>query len=249
MLPRERLQVIKEIVRKEKKVYVSKLSKEFNVTEETIRTDLDKLEKQGMLTRSYGGAILSDEERSDNKSFVGILEENEKYIAKKAVELIKECTTIIADCSQVTLEVLKLVRDRRDLTVITNSIEALIELNQSNLNIISTGGIVNAKGQSLQGGITQEVIKKYNVDIALINCSGIHMNKGILDQNETEVEIKRGMIRQAKKVVLLADSIKFNKISLVKLFGYEDIHHIVTDNKPKEEWMNIFQSHNIEVIY
>ncbi|EHI99216.1 transcriptional regulator, DeoR family [Clostridium sp. DL-VIII] len=252
MLPIERLETIKEIARKEKKIYVSKLSQKFNVAEETIRRDLDKLEKQGILTRSHGGANLRVEERSNNKSFVTILEgnsENEKYIAKKTVELIREYSTIIADCSKIVLEVLRMVRDRDDLTVITNSIEVLKELNQSNLNIISTGGIVNSKGQSLQGNITQKSIGSYNVDIALINCSGIDINKGVLDLNETEVEIKRRMIRQAKKIALLADSIKFDKISLEKLLDYEDIDYIVTDTKPKGEWMNLFQSHNIEVNY
>lgn len=252
MLPRERLELIKEIATKEKKVYVSKLSKKFKMTEETIRRDLDKLEKQGILTRSYGGAILNGEKINRDIPLYNKLEKNIesiKHIAKRAVDFIKEGSTIVADNSSTTLEVLKLIKNKDDVTVITNSIEVLQELSQSNLNIISTGGNVNAKVQSLQGRMTQDVIKNYNVDIALVNCNGIDINKGIMDSNETEAEIKRIMIRQAKKVVLLADKTRIGINSLIKLFDYEDIDYIVTDIEPREEWMKLFELYNIEIIY
>lgn len=252
MLPRERLEIIKQIAREDKRVYVTRLSKKFNVTEETIRRDLDKLENLGIVTRSYGGAILNIENTNENRFFHGKLGENlenEKYIVEKAAEIIKEGSTIIADSSILALKVLKFVRDRQDLTVVTNSVEVLKELSQTNLNLISTGGIVNKNGQSLQGSIAQEVIKNYNVDIAFINCSGIDLNKGILDLDETEAEIKKKMIRQAKEVVLLADNTKFDKRSLVKLFEYDEIDCIVTNEEPKEEWMKLFKSHNIKVIH
>jgi len=252
MLPRERLEIIKEMVLKEKKVYVSKLSEKFDVTEETIRRDLEKLESQGIVTRSYGGAILNAEKTNEDIPFYKRSKTNidsKKYIASKAIEFIKEGSTIVADCSSTALEALKMIKDRKDVTVITNSVEVLQELNQSELNIISTGGGLKQRSLSLQGPITQNTIGKYNVDIAFVSCKGLDLEKGILDSNEAEAEIKRAMIKQSNKVILLVDHTKYNKTSFVKLFEYDNIDYLITDSEPKEEWMNLFRSYSIEVIY
>jgi len=252
MLPIERLEIIKRIALAEKKLYVSKLSEKFDVTEETIRRDLEKLEQQGIVTRSYGGAILNTEKTNEDIPFYKRSKtniEDKIYIASKAVEFIKEDSTIVADCSSTVLEILKLIKDRNDVTVITNSVEVLSELNQSELNIISTGGGIKQRSLSLQGPITHSTIKKYSVDIAFVSCKGMDIKKGILDSNEEEAEIKRTMIEQASKVILLIDHSKYDKTSFVKLFDYENIDYIITDQKPREEWLEILHSYNIEVIY
>ncbi len=252
MLPRERLEIIRDIALKEKKVYVAQLSEKFDVTEETIRRDLEKLELKGILTRSYGGAILNAEKTNEDIPFYKRSKtniESKQYIAAKATEFIKGGNTIVADCSSTSLEVLKLLKTRSDVTVITNSVEVIQELNQSDLNIISTGGALSRKSLSLQGSITQNAIKKYNVDIALLSCKGLDINKGILDSNEAEAEIKRTMIQQANKVILLIDSTKYDKTAFVKLFDYENVDYIITDKQPREDWLELLHSHNIEVIY
>lgn len=252
MLPRERLEIIKEIALREKKVYVSKLSEKFDVTEETIRRDLEKLEQQGLVTRSYGGAILNVEKTNEDIPFYKRAKTNieiKQLIAEKAAGFIKEGSTIAADCSSTALEVLKLFKNRRDITVITNSVEVIGELNNSEINIILTGGSLHKKSLSLQGSITQSTLKNYNVDIAFVSCKGIDIDKGILDSNEAEAEIKRTMIKQANKVILLVDHTKYDKTAFVKLFDYENVDYVITDEEPREDWMNLFHSNNIEVIY
>ncbi len=252
MLSRERLEIIKQIALTEKKIYVSNLSEKFNVTEETIRRDLEKLELQGIVTRSYGGAMLNAEKTNEDIPFYKRSKtniKNKQYIASKTIEFIKEGSTIVADCSSTVLEVLKAIKTRSDVTVITNSVEVLQELNQSDLNIISTGGGVKQRSLSLQGAITQNTIKKYNLDIALVSCKGMDINKGILDSNEAEAEIKRIMIKQSNKVILLVDHTKYDKTSFVKLFDYEGIDYIITDEKPRDEWVELLHSYGIEIIY
>lgn len=251
MLSRERLEIIKQTALMEKKLYVSKLSEKFDVTEETIRRDLEKLELQGIVTRSYGGAILNTKKTNEDIPFYKRSKtniENKKYIATKAIEFIKEGSTIVADSSSTVLEVLKSIATRSDVTVITNSVEVLQELNQSELNIISTGGAIKQRSLSLQGPITQSTIKKYNVDIALVSCKGMDINKGILDSNEAEAEIKRAMIKQSNKVILLIDHTKYDKTAFVKLFDYEGIDYIITDEMPRQEWVELLHSYNIEII-
>jgi len=252
MMPRERLEIIKQIALEEKIVYVSKLSEKFSVSEETIRRDLDKLAKQDILTRSHGGAVINIENYNKEQCFYKLPNdnvENKKYITEKVINFIKEGSTIVADSSSTVLEALKLMKNRADVTVVSNSISMFQELSESRLNFISTGGNVNSKSLSFQGATTKDAIRKYNVDIALVGCKGMYFDRGISDLNEAEVEIKRTMINQANKVILLVDHTKYDKSSLVKLFDYEDIDYIITDKEPRNEWMRLLRSRNIEVIY
>jgi Transcriptional regulators of sugar metabolism len=252
MLPRERLDIIKQIVGEEKKVYVSKLSEKFDVTEETIRRDLEKLEVEGVVTRTYGGAILNTENISDRVPFYKRSKtnmESKQSIARKALDLIENRVTIVMDSSSTVMEVMKLIKDRSDVTMITNSAEALQELNQSEITILSTGGIFNKSSLSLQGVLAKNTIKNYNFNIAIVSCKGMDINKGILDSNEEEAEIKKLMIEQADRVILLVDHTKFDKVSFVKLCDYEDVDYVITDEEPSKEWMELFRSHSIEVIF
>jgi len=252
MLPIERLEIIKQIALREKKLYVSKLSEKFNITEETIRRDLEKLEQQGIVTRSYGGAILNTEKTNEDIPFFNRSKTNIKekiYITGKALQFIKEDSTIMADCSSTVFEILKSIKTRGDVSVITNSVEVLSELNQSELNIISTGGCINQRSLSFQGPITLSTIKKYSVDIAFVSCKGMDIKKGILDSNEAEAEIKRAMIKQANTVIMLIDHNKYDKTSFVKLIDFEDIDYIITDKKPREEWLELFQLYKLKIIY
>lgn len=252
MLPRERIETIKEIVIKDKKVYVSKLSKKFEVTEETIRRDLEKLENEGVVTRTYGGAILNMDKNSEDIPFIKRAKtnlDNKRNIALKVVDMFKSGTTLGCDSSSTVAEVIKAVKNRGDITIITNSVEVLEQLSLSNLNILSTGGVFNTNSLSLQGALAKKALQEYNVDFALVSCKGVDINKGILDSNEAEAELKRIMIKQAQKVILLIDNSKFDKSSFVKLFDYEDVDYIVTDVKPEQRWIDFLEKRNIKIIY
>ena len=252
MATKERLDSIEEMVISEKKVTVSKLSEKFDVTEETIRRDLEKLEEKGLIVRTYGGAILNIENKSEGIPFykrAGINLESKQFIALKALEFIKRGTTLITDSSSTVIEVLKLIKDRTDLTIITNSIEALHELNQSDLNILSTGGAFNKNSLSLQGLVAKNTIKNYHVEIALVSCKGMDKINGIMDSSDEEAEIKKQMIEQANIVILLIDHTKFDKTSLVKLFNFSDIDYIITDVEPRAEWIEFLNSSNIKILY
>lgn len=252
MLPRERIETIKEIVIKDKKVYVSKLSEKFQVTEETIRRDLEKLENEGVVTRTYGGAILNMEKNNEDIPFIKRAKTNldkKRNIALKVINMFRSGTTLVCDSSSTVAEVIKSVRDRGDITLITNSVEVLQELNSSNINILLTGGVFNTNSLSLQGALAKRAIKEYNVDFALVSCKGIDMEKGILESNEPEAELKRIMIKQANKVILLIDNSKFDKTSFVKLFDFADIDYIVTDVKPEDKWLDFLEKQNVTVIY
>ncbi|HFR0724806.1 TPA: DeoR/GlpR family DNA-binding transcription regulator, partial [Shigella flexneri] len=208
MAAKDRIQAIKQMVANDKKVTVSNLSGIFQVTEETIRRDLEKLEDEGFLTRTYGGAVLNTAVLTENIHFykrASSFYEEKLLIARKALPFIDNKTTMAADSSSTVMELLKLLQDRSDLTLLTNSAEAIHVLAQSEIKVVSTGGELNKNTLSLQGRITKEIISRYHVDIMVMSCKGLDINSGALDSNEAEAEIKKTMIRQATEVALLVD--------------------------------------------
>lgn len=252
MAARDRINLIKQLLLNEKRVSVSDLSQKFSVTEETIRRDLDKLESQGVLNRTYGGAVLNIEETVSNIPFYKRAEsslEEKQDIAIKANRLLRTVNTMFADSSTTVMETLKLLKKRDDLTIVTNSSEALKELIVADVNVISTGGQLNKRSLSLQGELTEKAIENYNVDMAVISCKGLDILTGATDTNEGEASLKKCMIKQANEVMLLIDHTKFSKKAFVHLLELNDIDHVVTDIEPSSEWLEYLNSNNIQIHY
>ncbi len=251
-MSKDRLAFIKQTIQSAKKVSVSELSMQYSVTEETIRRDLDKLEAEGVVTRIHGGAIWNADIQKDNIHFYKRLTENLKEkqaIANKAAGLLEGRNTIITDSSTTVMEALKMIPDGREVTIVTNSTEVFREFQQSSLHIISTGGEFNKKSLSLQGQLAKTNIAKYNVDLALISCRGLSVEKGVLDSNEAEAEIKMRMLKQAGEVALLADHSKFDQTAFVCLIDLKSVNYIVTDQKPGDGWIRYCAENGIQLIY
>lgn len=252
MSSRERQMVIRQNVQSLKKISVAELSRQCNVTEETIRRDLDKLELEGVITRVHGGAIWNEGVRKEGIHFYRRMTKHLKEkqeIAWKTSALLEEKSAIIADSSTTVMEALKLLPDNAELTVVTNSTEVFHEFQHSAFNIISTGGEFNKKSLSLQGQLAKSNIVKYNVELALISCKSLNMEKGVQDSNEDEAEIKKLMLEQAEKVALLVDSSKFDQTAFVSLIDLDSVNYIVTDKKPSDVWIQFCDGHGIELIY
>ncbi|KWX87559.1 DeoR family transcriptional regulator, partial [Paenibacillus riograndensis] len=225
MLAAERRKKIIDLVHQDKRVLVSDLSRMFEVTEETIRRDLEKLEKDGILSRTYGGAMLNRHTNED-LPFVtrnALNTDMKRNIALKALDLINDGDTLMVDPSSTAFEFLKLLGNKNNLTVITNSINILHEFASSGMNIISSGGSLRHRSLSLVGPVAHDTIRRYNVDTAVISCKGIDMERGVTDSNEPECELKKYMLRQAQKVVLLADHTKFDKTAFTRLVELSSI--------------------------
>ena len=251
MLGIERRRKIMERLNQDNKVYVADLSKFFNVTEETIRRDLEKLENQDLLRRSYGGAVLN-EHTSEDLSFVKrttINSEDKEIIAEKAAALIGDGDTIMVDSSTTCLTLLQHLKQKKNLTIITNSIRLVNDFVNSPFTMISSGGILRAHSFALTGGTACATLKKYYVDIAIISCKGIDREKGLMESNEEESEIKQIMIGQAKKSILLADHSKFSKTAFIKTCDFDALSAIVTDVDPGSNWTEFLAKQNIKLVF
>ncbi len=251
MLGMERRQKIVEFIQKDRKVYVANLSQIFNVTEETIRRDLEKLENGNMLTRTYGGAVLNQHTNEDlpfpkRKS---TNRELKQRIALKAAELINDGDTIMMDTSSTCLELMEALHDKKGLTIITNSIKIPYEFVSSPFNIISTGGTLRAHSLALVGPVAHHTLRNYYVDMAVMSCKGLSLEQGVMESNEPENELKKNMVKQAEKFILLADHTKFNKTAFIKLSDITAIDYIITDCSPGENWLELSKKYNIPIMY
>ncbi|MBY9077351.1 DeoR/GlpR transcriptional regulator [Paenibacillus sp. HN-1] len=235
-----------------KKVHVADLAQKFNVSEETIRRDLDKLDKEGIAKKNYGGAILNVHTNEDPSytSRHQINLEAKANIASNVLDLINDGDSIMTDSSSTAFESLrKIIEVKQNLTIITNSLMVLSEFQHSGHKLISTGGTLGPQTGSFVGTTASYTIQKYNVDVALISCKALSMTKYISDSNEAESELKIQMQRQANKVILLADHTKFDRIAFVNLLSMDQVDYIVTDKKPPDEWIDFFQKNQVSLVF
>ncbi len=251
MLAIERRNAILAKLSIEGKVVVSDLAAEYEVTEETIRRDLDKLDREGFARKTYGGAVKNESFNIDlpfqvrKQSNV----ESKQKIAAVIGSMIKDGDYIMLDSSTTALYVIKNILDRKKITLITNSVEILFELcNKPDWTIISTGGTLKEGGLSLLGYQAERMVEGYHVDLAVCSCKGLDISAGVTDSNDRDSQIKKAFFASAKRKILAVDSSKFNKTSFVKICDIRDVDIIATNEEPGENWKNAIEQQGVELV-
>ena len=204
MLALERRNLILEKLQNEKRVVVSELSQLYGVSEETIRRDLDKLEKEGLAIKSYGGAVINEDVSIDlpfnvrkNQNVVG-----KQKMAEIVASLVHDGEHLLLDASTTAVFVAKALKEKERLTVITNSMEILLELaDVSGWNIISTGGMMKEGYLAFLGSRTEEVIRSYFVDTVIFSCKALDENWGVMESQEAFGTAKRAMLDSGRKKI------------------------------------------------
>ena len=248
----ERRNTILSALRVEKHVVVSELARRFDVSEETIRRDLDKLEKEGYVVKTYGGAVISESASIDQPYVVRKKSnvEAKQRIAELASELIMDGDTLILDASSTALFIAQRIKTKKDITLITNSIEVLMELaDVSGWKILSTGGILRERTCALIGSRAEEYLSSFHVDKAFISCKGVDMEHGFMDSSDSHAAVKRKMIACAAQVFFAVDSSKFGKLSFTSISGFDGIDALITDRRPSEDWNKIFAANDMECLF
>ncbi|MEG0951674.1 MAG: DeoR/GlpR family DNA-binding transcription regulator [Niameybacter sp.] len=254
MLAIERQRAILEKLQEDGAVRVVDLSKLFQVTEETVRRDLDKLEKKRLLQKTYGGAValVEEDQEGEEYSFDDRVKQNldgKAKIGKAIAAMIQAREILMVDSSTTCLEVLKYIEEDKKLTVITNGLGTMMQASKmSHINLIGTGGTYREKSISFVGPTAKNNILSYYADKAILSCKGISKERGVMESSEFEAEIKQGFIECAKEVVLAVDHQKVDKSSIHRLVGWENINYIVTDKALDEEWLVLCKQYDIKLI-
>ncbi len=252
MLALERRNLILEKLQIEKRVVVSELSQLYGVSEETIRRDLEKLENDGLAIKSYGGAVINDNSNMDmpfnirkNRNVAG-----KQRIAELAAKLVEDGDHIMLDASTTGVFIAKALKQKSRLTVVTNSLEAIIEMSDvSGWDIISTGGLLKEGYLALLGGAARAGVEKYCVDKLFLSCKGVSMEYGFMDSLEIFAEVKQSMIHASQKVYLAVDHSKFDQDSFCRIDTFASLSGVITDQEPEARWLKLFGSLGVECIY
>ena len=156
------------------------------------------------------------------------------------------------DASSTAVYIAKTLQERgkKNLTIITNSIEIIIELfDAQDWTILSTGGVSREGSFALVGPQTDKMLKNYHVDKAVISCKGIDITAGFTDSDDLHANNKRTMLQSAREKILAVDSTKFDKIAFTEIGNLEEITTVITDEKPEAKWLQAFEDSGIEYVY
>lgn len=249
-----RLNEIENLIEIKKQITVSEISSRWSITDETARRDLDKLVSKGCVRRVHGGAIWVKDDET-NKSEIDFYKRQitnineKKKIALLAKNIINAKRTLFCDSSTTCVETIKLLKNDKDLTIVTNSCAIFKEIKDFKPNIISTGGIYNINTVSFHGDTAKKTLENYHAELSIISCRGVDIINGITDSYDNESSVKKKMIECANEVALLVDNSKFNKTAFISLTNLKSIDYIVTDKEPDSDWVNYCKENNINLLY
>lgn len=245
----ERRLKIADMIKNIKSITVSELARTFNVSESTIRRDLQFLEDKGYIQRTHGGAILQHSHYEPTYSEKQSKEAASKQeIGKLAAELVKDGDTVLLDSGTTTLSVAKNLKGKR-ITVVTNSPVIAMELfAEEEIEVIMVGGIFRKETVALVGPIAEKNLKEFNVDKAFIGANGIDL-KGVTTPNIIEAATKKVMLKISLQPYIVADHSKFGISTFVKFADLSDIAAIITDRNVDPKWVSSIEEAGTEIIY
>ncbi|GIM45280.1 HTH-type transcriptional repressor GlcR [Collibacillus ludicampi] len=249
MYQEERLISILQHLKDHKRISIQEICDLFSVSRDTARRDIIKLEEQGRIIRTRGGAILPTlkKEIFAYKERLGREPVEKRDIARVAASLIKDGDYIIMDASTTVQFVAEYLSTKNNV-VVTNSIDIADLLSRKeDIKIRLLGGELNPRHRFLYGASTISKLSEYQVDKLFLGACGI-TSDGLTYPDEEEGYVKREMIRRADQVIVLADHTKFGKRLFHKISGFENIDIIITDQEPDGDIAAILREHNVEVI-
>lgn len=251
LLSQPRRRRILEWIEEEGSARVRDLAAAFDVSEATIRQDLERLERNGHITREHGGAFLNSlaaqagsmtlhhQDNMDKKRRIGAL----------AAGLVADGETLILDAGTTTTEVANRLSTRRDLTVITNSLNIAVMLGAVPGNAVHMpGGQFKAPTLSLSGDKSVEYFKNIFAGKLFLATAGVALDAGLTYPSFADLQLKEAMIKAASHVYLVADSTKINRASFTRLGALDLIHTFITDDGISDADAKQFELRGVEVL-
>ncbi|MGG3281107.1 DeoR/GlpR family DNA-binding transcription regulator [Paenibacillus solani] len=236
MLVHDRHQQIMQLLHEFQSVKTSELIAQFGVSFETIRRDLEYLEQEGFLKRVHGGATLPAVDYQIELPFT-VREmkrlQEKRELAQIALRYVEEGQSLFLDVSTTNTEFAKALMARFDrLTILTNSFQiASILMVKPQFTIIFIGGVVRNSECCVVGDYAESFVSQFHADLFFMSVSGISLTEGLTDYGISEIQLKKKMLERTQRVIVLADSSKFNAVSLTPVCSLDKIERIITDSR------------------
>ena len=240
-----------ELLKEKNILSMNELSSILNIPKITIRRDLDYLANKKRIKKIYGGAIIERAKDYEPPYMIRSLEmrEEKKAIGKLAASLIPENSLIFIDVGTTLLELAKNLPTDKNITVITHWIPVAQELGKRMFpNLFLLGGKVSCREMSIIGNYPLQFLDNFNIEICFIGVGGVSIDHGLTDYTLEEIEIKKQMIRRAKKRIVLADHSKFDRLAPIKICGLSDIDTIITSEGLNKQYRKNIEELGVKVV-
>lgn len=246
----ERKSVIVKCLDREGKVQVNTLAEQLAVSGETIRRDLERLEKDGVLKKVYGGAVKTTvhfwEPPFDQKAFIN--EKEKRAICKTAAHLIEEGDSIMIGHGTTPLEIVRYLRGKHNITLITHSSPVFFMAKDVfEGRIIFIGGEYERNQKLTSGPLTERTLEQLKANKAFIAAGGLSTADGITDYDLYGASISRKMMERVNEVIILADHTKFGRTTFAHVCALTEASKIITDKNCPKEWEKILAEREVEL--
>ncbi|HGO5809819.1 TPA: DeoR/GlpR family DNA-binding transcription regulator [Mannheimia haemolytica] len=240
---------IMEYIQQFDEANVQELAEHCGVSIETIRRDLNKLDKDGLLHRTHGGAV-SHKKRDIGRSFTTrqrLNSEAKRSIAENVLEYLQPESVIALDASSTSYNVAQRIPNI-PCTVVSSSMRIIYSLSHKpHIKTIATGGIYSEKYDAFYGPLSEQLLTRLKIDLAILSCTGI-ADGAIWESNEINISLKRKLIANSKQVFLLADHSKFERKDLFRIEDLSCIDKLFINQPPPDFLKNYCLAHQIEII-
>lgn len=236
-------------------VSIAELAEELDVSGMTIRRDLDRLGKRGLLTRTHGGAVatgtlastvfVEDEPAFEHRARVNPVQKS--TIARAAAALVGPGESLGLDVGTSILSLAQILTPRKDLRVFTNSLRVGMQMAEGNSKVYVLGGEVRTPEYSMIGAQATEALRTHFLDKVFIGVSGIDAS-GFYDYSPEDSEVKRAFLANASQVIVLCDSSKFGRRALTRIAALDKVHTLITEAPPPEELGAALKEAGVHVI-
>ena len=251
MLAAERRNQIMEILRREERVLVSPLARQFDVSEETIRRDLAHLERMGQAVKCYGGATLAENRNAPPfKVRKKLNVEEKKAVATLVAQMVDDGDFLMLDDSSTCYFVVRALHGKRGLTIVTNSVEIILELSAlgEDWKVISTGGNLDMDVFALFGRQADDTIRSFHVDKAILSCTGLDLQGQFTEAGIENANIKKAMMAASREVILAMDEHKFDRTAFLSVGSLDQVTAVVTNADPGPQWREFLDGQGVQLV-
>lgn len=252
MFAPERIRIIKGILLDKKHINVSDLSAILNVSEVTVRRDLEKLEKENFLIRTHGGAILNDDNLLGEDEYVDIDDdpyyEQRVEISGIASHMIEDNDVILLSPGLTNLYIAKKILNKRNMTILTNDLNIATELAaNASIKVIIPGGDLDPASLVLAGKLTEENIKNFFVSKAFIEVEGVSMQRGYTVQSIDRASVIREMVNITRERIIVCPYKCFDNIAFSQIGPLTMANKVITNPSIPDQYKNYFFENNIQL--
>ncbi|CAG0952294.1 Glucitol operon repressor [Anaerolineae bacterium] len=235
----ERRQRVLDVMQKQPGIRVPEVARLLSVSEGTVRNDLRALAADGQLKRVRGGAVI-EPHRSEAPAFAArasVHAAAKQNMARYAAELVQDGDSIVCDASSTVYHLARYLRDRRNLTIITNGVELARNLaTNANHTVILLGGELRSDGAAVSGPIAERALEDLRVKTAFLSATGLSPDSGLYEVDIHEAQLKRKMITAASSIVALIDASKLGKVDLTLFARLDQISQLYVDDSLLPDW-------------